>query len=238
MKEALLSVENREVSSKGVLANLRRGGKVPAVFYGKGIDSKTIAVDSKTFVEIIESGGLNSVITLDFKDGKKPSIVKTLQRDIISQEPIHIDFQSISLQDTVEVLVPIRIEGIADGVKNFGALMESILREVKVKCLPTNIPKSIAIDVSPLGIGQGIRIEDLPKLDGVEYLQEPSTLIVHIVAVKEEEAAPVDAAAVAGTEPAQPEVISKGKKDKEGEEGAAAPAAGQAGAPKAAPAKK
>ncbi|MDR3049108.1 MAG: 50S ribosomal protein L25 [Elusimicrobiota bacterium] len=234
MKEALLGVDNREVSSKGLLATLRKNGKIPAVFYGKGIGTQTISVDAKTFAAIIKAGGLNSVITLDFKDGKKSSIVKDLQRDIISQEPIHIDFQSVSLKDTIEVLAPIHIEGVADGVKNFGGLMSFIVREVKVKCLPTNIPKSITIDVSPLGIGQGIRIEQLPKLDGVEYLQDPSTLIVHIVAVKEEAAA-ADAAVV-GTEPVQPEVISKGKKDKEGEEGAeAAPAAG---AGKSAPAKK
>jgi len=224
MKEVFLSADNREIVSKGKLAAFRRSGKVPAVFYGKGMEPKSISIDMKDFLSIIETNGLNSVITLDFKKDKQTSIVKNLQRDVISQEPIHIDFQYISLQDSIEVLVPIHLEGVADGVKNFGGLMEIILREVKVKCLPTNIPKMIAVDVSSLNIGQGITVEQLPETEGIEYLTDPSTLIAHIVAIKEEEVKPAEEAAV-GAQAPQPEVISKGKKDKEGEEGAPAPAA-------------
>lgn len=219
MNEVLLNVDQRQVSSKSKLASFRRSGQVPAVFYGKNINPKTISVDLKAFLTIIETKGENVLISLDFKDNKKAAIVKNIQRDIISQQPIHIDFQSVSLTDKVEVLVPIHIEGVSDGVKNFGGVMETIIREVKVLCLPTDIPQRVAIDVSPLAIGQGVTIADLPKLDGVEYLQDPSTLIVHIVTVAAEEEKPADAAA--GAAAAEPEVISKGKKDKEGEEGEA-----------------
>ncbi|MCL2484652.1 MAG: 50S ribosomal protein L25 [Endomicrobia bacterium] len=220
MKEVILDAESRTLGSKGMLAGLRKEGKVPAVLYGKDIKAETIVVDSKAFISIIEASGANVVINLNFKDGKKTAIVKSLQRDILTQDPIHIDFKAISLKDKIEVLVPIHIEGVADGVKNFGGLQEFIVREVNVKALPTNIPQKITVDVSALGIGQGITIADLPKLDGVEYTQNPSTLIVHVVTMKVEEDKPADAAA--GAEVAQPEVISKGKKDKEGEEGAAA----------------
>ncbi|MDR0485655.1 MAG: 50S ribosomal protein L25 [Elusimicrobiota bacterium] len=220
MNESLLNAEAREVSSKGKLAALRRAGAIPAVFYGKGIEPKTISVNAKSLISILETKGSNAVITLDINGEKKPSIVKALQRDILSQAPIHIDFHSISLQDTVDVMVPIHIEGVADGVKNFGGLMESILREIEVQCMPTQIPQKIAVDVSSLGIGQGITIAELPQIEGVKYLQEPSTLIVHIVAPVQEEEKPAEAAA--GAEAVQPEVITKGKKDKEGEEGAEA----------------
>jgi large subunit ribosomal protein L25 len=96
--------------------------------------------------------------------------------------------------------------------------MEFIVREVEVSCLPTNIPQKISVDVTPLGLGQAVTIADLPKMEGVEYTQDPSTLIVHVVAVTVKE----EAAAEPGAEAAQPEVISKGKKDKEGEEAAGA----------------
>jgi len=225
MKEAILEVVNRDAGSKSVLSNFRKSGKIPAVFYGKNVKTSSITVDSKSLLAILAEGGANVIINLNFKDGKKPAIVKNIQRDILTQEPIHIDFQLISLKDKVEVKVPIYIEGIADGVKNFGGLMEFIEREVEVSCLPTNIPQRIKVDVSALGIGQGITVADLPKIEGVEYKQAPNTLIVHVVTIKVEEEKPAEPAAAAGTEVAQPEVISKGKKDKEGEEGAAAPAA-------------
>jgi large subunit ribosomal protein L25 len=228
MAEILLETDLREIASKSKLAALRAEKKVPAVFYGKNIDSKSISVDLKSFMSIIDKNGLNAVITLNFKDGKQHSIVKYLQRDILTQIPIHIDFKAISLKDVVEVKVPIHLEGVADGVKNFGGLMESIIREVEIECLPTNIPQKISIDVSALGIGDGITISQLPQIEGVKYLQDPSTLIVHIVAMSVEEETPA-ADATATTEAAQPEVISKGKKDKEEE--------GEAGANPAAPKK-
>lgn len=214
MKEVILDVENRELGSKGTLANFRNQGKVPGVLYGKDIKPESIVVDSKAFMSIIEENGANVVINLNFKDGKKPAIVKNLQRNILTQAPMHIDFQSISLTDKVTVMVPIHIEGVSDGVKNFGGTMEFIVREVEVEALPTNIPQKINVDVTSLGIGDSVTIADLPKLDGVEYLQDSSTLIIHVVSVSAE-----DATADAGAaEAAQPEVISKGKKDKEGEE--------------------
>ncbi|MDR3275387.1 MAG: 50S ribosomal protein L25 [Endomicrobium sp.] len=224
MKEVILDVELRTMGSKGSLASLRKDGKVPAVFYGKDIKPESIAVNSKTFVSIIETNGANVIIDLNFKDGKKAAIVKSLQRDILTQNPIHIDFRSISLEDKVEVFVPIHIDGVASGVKNFGGVMEFIVREVKVSALPKDIPQKVSIDVSALGIGDRITIADLPEINGVQYVQDTSTLIVHIVSVSVEEEKPV--AAAEGTEAAQPEVISKGKKDKEGEEGTATPATG------------
>jgi large subunit ribosomal protein L25 len=222
MNEVILDVELRTPGSKGNLSSLKKEGKIPAVFYGKTIKPESISVNAKIFASIIEANGVNVIIDLNFKDGKKPVIVKEIQRDILTQAPIHIDFRTISLEDKVEILVPIHIDGVAEGVKNFGGTMEFIVREVKVKALPKSIPQKISVDVSSLGIGQGITIDTLPKLEGVDYVQDPSTLIINVIAVTVEEEKPADAAV--GAEPAQPEVISKGKKDKEGTEGAAAAA--------------
>ncbi|MDR1104502.1 MAG: 50S ribosomal protein L25 [Endomicrobium sp.] len=221
MNEVILDVELRASGTKGEISSLKKEGKIPAVFYGKNVKHESISVNAKAFASVIEANGANVIIDLNFKDGKKPAIVKEIQRDILTQAPIHIDFRSISLEDKVEVLVPIHIDGVADGVKNFGGTMEFIVREVKVKALPKNIPQKISVDVSALGIGQGISIADLSKLEGIDYVQDPSTLIINVIAAKVEEEKPAEAAV--GTETAQPEVISKGKKDKEGEEGAAVP---------------
>ncbi|MDR1195857.1 MAG: 50S ribosomal protein L25 [Endomicrobium sp.] len=217
MKEVILNAEIREVGSKSSLENFRRQGKIPGVLYGKDIKTSSIAVDLKAFMSIIEANGANVVINLKMKDTQQAALIKELQRNVLTQAPMHIDFQAISLKETIEVMVPIHIEGVSDGVKNFGGLMEFMTREVKVSCLPTNIPQKISVDVAPLGLGHGITIADLPKFDGVEYLQDPSILIVHVVSVTVAE----EPTAEAGAEAAQPEVISKGKKDKEGE-GAAA----------------
>jgi len=227
MKEVVLSVQEREAGSHGSLKALRKEGKVPAVFYGKDVKAQPILIDSKAFIAAIEQHGANAIVSLNLKGGKKSAIVKFIQKDILTQAPIHVDFQSISMTDKVDVKVPIQIVGVADGVKNFGGVMEFIVREVEVKTLPANIPQKISVDVSALGIGQGVTVAGLPKLEGVEYVQDPSTLIVHVVAVTVEEEKPAEP----GAEAAQPEVISKGKKD-ETAEGAAAAAAPAAGAKK------
>ncbi|MDR0956781.1 MAG: 50S ribosomal protein L25 [Endomicrobium sp.] len=213
MKEVILDVEVRRVGSKGDLSALIKDGKIPAVFYGKGIKSESIAVDLKAFVSIIEKNGANVIVDLNFKNDKKPAIVKSLQRNVLTQELIHVDFQAISLENKVEVFVPVHIDGVADGVKNFGGVMEFITREVKVRALPRSIPQKISIDVSALGVGQGIAVSDLPSLEGVDYVQDPSMLIVNVVTVSVEEKSVVE-----NLELVQPEVISKGKKDKEDEE--------------------
>jgi large subunit ribosomal protein L25 len=218
VKEVILDAQARVARSKGDLAILRKSGKIPAIFYGKGINPEAITVNSKNFVSIIEANGANVIIDLNFKDGKKAAIVKSLDRDILTQHLIHIDFHAISLEDKIEVLVPVHIDGVADGVKNFGGVMEFIVREVKVEALPRNIPQKISVDVKSLGIGQRMTVADLPKLDGVKYVQDSSTLIVHIIAVVVEEVKPEAAAAVGTAVAMQPEVISKGKKDKEAEE--------------------
>ncbi|MDR0890898.1 MAG: 50S ribosomal protein L25 [Endomicrobium sp.] len=155
--------------------------KIPAVLYGKNITSKSLMIDSKAFKLIIKKNGDNAVINLHIQEDTIPVIVKDIQRDILSQDIIHIDFQTIIPQHSVEVFVPIFPEGVAEGVKNFGGIMEFILHEVKIKAFPDNIPQKITVDISHLHIGEGITIADLPHINGVKYLHNSSQLIIHIV---------------------------------------------------------
>jgi large subunit ribosomal protein L25 len=221
VKEVILDAQARAAGSKGDLAVLRKSGKIPAIFYGKNIKSEAIAVSSKVFASIMETNGANVIVDLNFKDGKKAAIVKSLDRDVLTQNPIHIDFHAISFEGKIEVLVPVHIDGVADGVKNFGGVMEFIVREVKVEAMPRNIPQKIDVDVRTLGIGQRITVADLPELNGVKYVQNSSTLIAHVVAVAMAEEKKTEAVSE-GTATVQPEVISKGKKDKEAGKSAAA----------------
>lgn len=233
MKEVTLAADVREVSTKHNLKALRGAGKVPAVYYGHHEKPLVLAVDEKPFEAIVKSSGANAFITLKTTAGEKTVIVKQIQRDCISQRPVHIDFQAVSLKEKIDVNVALHIVGVAPGVKNSGGILEHLMREVAVQCLPTNIPHNIVVDISALELNQAIMVKDLPTMDGIEYLSDPNAIIVNVVVAAAEEV-PAAAAPVAGAPgaAAEPEVISKGKK----EEGAAgAPAAGDK---KAEPAKK
>lgn len=230
MKEVILEAELRTTEKKSELKALKSKGFIPAVFYGKKEKSVTLSVPLKKFNEIVHAGGSNVLVSLKLKDKTQTAIIKEVQRDMISQVPIHIDFQAVSLKETIQVSVPIHILGIAPGVKLSGGILEHLTREILIKCLPTQIPQKIDVDVSSLQIANAIAVKDLPKLDGIEIVSDPSTIIVHIVAptVIEEKAAVEAVPGAAPAAGAEPEVISKGKKDKE----ESAPAAG-AGAPQA-----
>jgi len=214
MKQVVLEAEVRDVKKN--LNVIRTAGQVPAVFYGKKEQPIAISVDAKKFMSIVEKEGANVIIELKFKDSSKPAIIKELQRHILTQAPNHIDFQSISLTEKIEILVPIHVEGVADGVKNAGGTLEHVMREIKVKCLPQNMPSKISIDVTALKVGDDLSVAQLPTLEGVEYINDPKAVVVTVIGQSAEEEKTAE-----GTEPQAPEVISKGKKE---EEGAEAPA--------------
>ena len=218
MKQVVLEAQMRDVSQN--LNVIRNSGQVPGVFYGKKEQPIAISVDAKKFMSIVEKEGANVIIELKFKDFSKPAIVKELQRHILTQAPNHIDFQSISLTEKIEIAVPIHVEGVADGVKNAGGTLEHVMREIKVRCLPTDMPSKISVDVSALKVGDDITVEQLPQLKGVEYIHDQKAVVVTVIAQSVEEEKPAEVAA----EPQAPEVISKGKKEEEGAPAAAAPA--------------
>ncbi len=209
MKQVVLEAELRDVSKN--LNALRSAGKVPAVFYGKKEEPIAISVDAKAFMSIVEKEGANVIVELKLKDSSKPAIIKELQRHVLTQAPNHIDFQSISLTEKIEISVPIHVEGIADGVKNAGGTLEHVLREIKVRCLPTDMPSKISVDVAALKVGDDITVEQLPKLEGVEYEHDPKSVVVTVIAQAVEEEKPAETA-----EAQAPEVIGKGKKEEEG----------------------
>ena len=175
-----------------------------------------MVVDKKLFDKAMHtSAGHNAIINLKFGDKSDKVIVKEIQRYPIDDSIIHVDFQRISLTEKIEVMVPVHVKGTSKGVEEKGGVLEHLVREVRVKCLPTNIPPDFIIDVTNLDIGEGIAISQIPLEEGVEVLHEGDLIVINVVASTKEEEKPVVEEEAAA---AEPEVISKGKKEEEGTE--------------------
>jgi large subunit ribosomal protein L25 len=195
---------------------------IPAVVYGGKGDSVAVAVDPKTLLKVLRSeAGRNTILSLDLGDGGKTSaILKSWQVDPIDEKFLHADFYRIAMDVALKVKVPIQTKGEARGVKVDAGILEIIMREVEVECLPGDIPERIEIDVTDLGIHGALRVSDLKISDKVKILDEADQIVVHVVSVKEE-AAPTAAAPAEGeagaapAAPAEPEVMKKGKKEEE-----------------------
>lgn len=238
MKEIVLEAEKREAMTKGNVKSLRLHGRVPGVAYGDKEDPVSLSVDAKALQGILHSeGGRNALINLKIGGASHPVLIKEIQRHPITRALHHVDFHRVSLKQKIETNVPLHVKGEAPGVKLAGGVLEHLVREVRVRCLPTEIPASIDVDISNLQINEGIRAKELVLPAGVELLVEPDNVIVHVVSVVVvEEVAPAAAeTAVAAEGAAEPEVIKKGKVEEGAEEGAA-PATGDKKAA-AAPAK-
>ncbi|MCX5694384.1 MAG: 50S ribosomal protein L25 [Candidatus Omnitrophica bacterium] len=225
MEEILLEAELREGKGRAKAKDLRDSGYLPAVVYFHGKDAVSVKVSRGALLKLVHQHRLESVIiNLKIKDDKKakgrPCLVKEVQYDPVKEDIIHVDFNEISLTETIKVNVPIQLKGEAIGVKQEGGSLEHLLWEIEVECLPTNIPKDVQVDISALKMGDAIHVKDIVFPDGVKPLNDPSAVVLHIVAPMKEEV-PVEEG-VEGEAAKEPEVI-KEKKEVPGE---AAPADG------------
>jgi large subunit ribosomal protein L25 len=224
--DAMLEVEKRQGHGKNEARRLRAAGRIPAVVYGsrkgKALEAMPVAVDPKAVMRILHSeSGANTLITLKLDGSESRVMVKEYQLDPITHTLLHADFFELAMDRAITVTVPISVRGEAAGVKQQGGLLDFVTREIQVQCLPTDIPERIDIDVSELMLHQAIRLRDVPPNPTWKPLNDPDTMIVHVVVPKAEEAAaatPEAEAAAAAAAPAEPEVIKKGKVEKEGEE--------------------
>lgn len=227
MQTIQLESKKREVASHGRLNLLRRSGELPCVVYGGSKSTEAISVNGKLMFQILKEHGTNVIVNLMVNGKPDTALVKDVQRDPISHKIVHVDFQRISMKEKIEVSVPIHVKGEAPGVKLSGGILEHILRELRIRCLPMDIPTALDVDVSSLQITQSIKVKDMQLPSGLEVLTDKEQIVVNIVSPTVlEETTPAAAAAVPGA--AEPEVIAKGKKPEEGEAAAAAaPAAGK-----------
>ncbi|MEO8870943.1 MAG: 50S ribosomal protein L25, partial [Granulicella sp.] len=197
--------------NKNAARRVRVSGKIPAVVYGAGQDSVAVTVDPRIITKILHSeSGHNTIFDLDVTGA---SLVKAMivdwQNEPIKGTLLHIDFKRIAMDKSMRVSVPIQLVGVPTGVKNQGGLLEHVLREVEIECLPADIPSHLDVDVSNLEINDAIHVSDLPHSGSIKYLGEEDATVAHVTSIKEEEPAP-DAVAAAPVEPA---VAKKGKAD-------------------------
>lgn len=217
--EATLDVVKREGRGKNEANRLRAAGRIPAVVYGarkegQAPEGVAVAVDPKALLRILRSeSGANTLISLKVEGAQSHVMVKEYQIDPVTHTLLHADFYQLAMDKAITVTVPILIKGEPRGVKLQGGMLDFVTREIHVECLPTDIPEHIDIDVSELMLNQAIRLRDLPVSPKWKPITEPDTMLVHVVLPKAEEAAAAaDAAPTAG---AEPEVIKKGKDDKD-----------------------
>lgn len=214
MSEVTLSVATREEHGKNAARRLRKEGKVPAVVYGGGRDPVAITVDAKTMSELIAKSehGVRSIFLLELgADKKRHAMIKDIKVDPINGKMEHIDFVRVMMDQKVKVTIPVHLNGIADGVKNGGGILEFQVRELHVETLPGSIPDSVEIDVSSLGVHDVLRVSDLKVAEGVQVLDDPERVVVSIGLPRAE----VSAEMTEGEATAEPEVIKKGKTEEE-----------------------
>jgi len=198
--------------NKNHARRVRVEGKIPAVVYGAGQDAVAVTVDPRVVTKILHSeAGHNTIFDLNVEGA---TLVKAMivdwQREPIKGHLLHIDFKRIAMDKAMRVSVPVSLTGIPLGVKNSGGILDQVLREVEIECLPSDIPDHIDIDVSGLELHGAIHISDLPHSGSIKFLGEENATVAHVTAVKAEAAAePVVATAT------EPEVAKKGKTDAE-----------------------
>ena len=214
MEELNVTASLREgIGVKGALSKIRAEKNVPGVIYGSHKEPVSITISLKDVEKIIKAGK-NTIVEVALPNGKEQVLVKEIQYHVVKDTPIHIDFQRVSLTDKMNVVVPVKLIGEAADVKNYGALVEHILREIEVKALVSAIPHEIEVDMTPMTINKGIVAGDIKLPKGVELVTDPQAPVAHLMIPKEEEA---PAAAPAADAAAEPESSStKGKKDEDG----------------------
>ena len=223
-EQLAVAAKARRERGKNAARRLRAAGQIPAVVYGSGSEALSLAVDPRQIQEILHSpGGYNTLFDLKV-EGK--STGQAMLRDWV-YEPLrgnllHVDILRVAAGTRLKVKVPVHLEGEPKGVKVDGGVLDFVLREVEVECLPKDIPDEMRVNVSHLGLGAGVRAGELPFASGVKLITDAGHVIVHVMAprVEEEEAPVVEVEAVEGA--AEPELIRKPKAAEEGEEEGAA----------------
>jgi len=199
---------------------LQKGGKIPAVFYGKKEKSMPISIDLSEFNKVLKEAGESTVITLKIENEEKEALIKDVDFDPVTNIPRHADFYVFEEGHKLEVSVPLEFIGVSPAVKESGGTLIKVLYELNIKAMPKDLPHEIKVDISPLENFESRILAKYIKLpEGVELQEKPEEVVALVEEVKEEvevvEATPVDLSAI--------EVEKKGKKEETEEESATVP---------------
>lgn len=216
-KQIKLSARPRSESGRNAVKQVRARGGVPAVIYGSHDQATNLEVSRREIDALLKHAvGENILVELEIEDGGKKSnrlsLIQEVQHHPLRGDILHVDFHAVSMTEEITADIVIEAFGEADGVKNFGGLLEQSMRSVSIRCLPQNLPEIIRVDVSPMKIGDSVHVRDLPLPAGVTAVDDADLTVLTVAepTVAEE---PVAAAA-----PAAPEVIKEKKAEGSGEE--------------------
>jgi large subunit ribosomal protein L25 len=215
-KEYKVQARLRSGRGKNDARRARRDGMVPITVYGGGAETVAAVAPLRELAAILRSeSGRNTIFTIEVDGGGSSEVMfHDRQIDPIKGRLIHADLTRLVKGQKIEVTVPLHLTGEPYGVKEKQGVLEQIVREIDIKCEPRDIPDALEVDVSHLDVHDVLHASDIPVADGIEILTEADLVIATVGIVKEEVAAPVPSE---GEEPAEPEVIGKGKKEEEGE---------------------
>jgi large subunit ribosomal protein L25 len=222
-KQVKIKAEHRSGTGRSAVRKLKARGIIPAVIYGAKQKPEPLQLATRDITSILShASGENILVELeiDGEKGGRAAMLQEIQHSPLGGEIMHVDFHAVSMDETIEADVPLEPIGVANGVKNFGGLLEQSLRSLAIECLPRDLPDRITVDVSGMNIGDAIHVRDIPLPAGVTAQVQPDLTAFSVLAPAVEEV-PVAAAETAA---AGPEVITE--KKPEGE--AAAAAAGTA----------
>lgn len=215
-KEFKVQAKLRDGRGKNDARRTRRAGLVPVTVYGGGAETLAAVAQLSELAAILRSdSGRNTIFTIDVEGiGASEVMFHDRQIDPVKGRLIHADLTRLVKGQKIDVTVPLHLVGEPIGVKEKQGVLEQIIREIEIRCEPREIPDTLEVDVSHLDVHDLLHVSDIPVADTVEILTDAEQVIATISIVKEEvEVAP----AVEGEEPAEPEVIGKGKKEEEEE---------------------
>ena len=220
--EATLEAVKRETRGKNEARRLRAAGRIPAVVYGAQKEGEQgtnvpVAVDPKPLLRILHSGsGVNTIITLTVDgEGDSRVLVKHFALDPVTHAMLHADFVRVNMDRRITVTVPVVLKGEPRGVKVEGGVLDFVHREIQLESLPLEIPDSIEVDVSPLGLGDAVYVRDVAQGANWRPVSDADMMLVHVITPRGGDAAATDAPAAPAA--GEPEVVKKGKTEKEGE---------------------
>jgi large subunit ribosomal protein L25 len=210
MSQNIIHWEKRTELKRHKIRRLREKGLVPAVVYGQEVQNELIQCPRTDILRALRGGA--HLVTLEGPDGEHKVLVKDVQYDHLGDEILHVDFHRISLTEKMEISVSLVVKGVPEGVSTQEGVLETPVKELMVRCLPTDIPDRIEVDVSKLKLHDRLRLGEIEAPAGVEFTASGEVVLASVVEPKEE-AVPEPAEAAAGVGPTEPEVIKKGKEE-------------------------
>jgi large subunit ribosomal protein L25 len=195
MEAPILQASRRNQSGKGVARKIRTQGMIPAVLYGGG-ENIPLTLRPQELLKILTSGE-NTIFRLEIDGelgGDRQAIVRDLQRDPLKETLLHADLYRISMDVEITVSVPIVLQGMSREVSDVGGVINQLLHEIEIQCLPSLIPHELTIDVAHLGIGEVLHVRDLPVPQGIQVLAASDEVVASVSVRGEEVAAGVPAA--------------------------------------------